>query len=65
MTKPKPNPEDTTPAPRKKGGVTYHGSIPDDDPRYQGGWNFLSGKESGAAVEQESRTPRRTEAAGC
>jgi len=40
-----PKPDITTPAPRKKGGsVTYLGSIPDNDPRYQSGWNFLMGK---------------------
>ncbi len=26
------------------GGVTYHGFLPDTDPIYQGGWNFLNGK---------------------
>jgi hypothetical protein len=57
MTKTPPNPHDQVdrtaeqtgegaiiaPAP-KKGGVTYHGTLPDDDPIYKGGWNFLSGK---------------------
>jgi hypothetical protein len=29
----------------RRGGVTWHGFIPDDDPRYQNaGWNYLSGK---------------------
>jgi hypothetical protein len=26
------------------GGATWHGFIPETDPRYQSGWNFLSGK---------------------
>jgi hypothetical protein len=25
-------------------GVTFHGFVPDTDPRYSSGWNFLSGK---------------------
>jgi hypothetical protein len=45
MTEPKKPTEDRKPAPpRKKGGVVYHGIVPDDDPIYKGGWNFLSGK---------------------
>jgi|NGEPerStandDraft_6_1074524.scaffolds.fasta_scaffold556811_2 hypothetical protein len=45
MTEPKKPTEDRKPAPRrKKGGLTYRGSLPDTDPIYQGGWNFLSGK---------------------
>jgi hypothetical protein len=45
MTEPKKPTEDRKPAPpRKKGGATYHGSLPDDDPIYKGGWNFLAGK---------------------
>jgi hypothetical protein len=30
--------------PRQKGRVTYHGFVPDTDPRYGSGWNFLTGK---------------------
>jgi hypothetical protein len=25
-------------------GATYHGFVPDTDPRYNSGWNYLSGK---------------------
>ena len=25
-------------------GATFHGFVPDTDPRYNGGWNYLSGK---------------------
>jgi len=27
-----------------KGQVTYKGSVPETDPRYNSGWNYLSGK---------------------
>jgi hypothetical protein len=30
--------------PKQKGRVTYHGFVPDTDPRYGSGWNFLAGK---------------------
>jgi hypothetical protein len=30
--------------PKQKGRVTYHGPVPETDPRYRSGWNFLSGK---------------------
>jgi hypothetical protein len=30
--------------PKPKGRLIYHGSVPDTDPRYKGGWNYLSGK---------------------
>jgi hypothetical protein len=26
------------------GGATYHGFVPDTDPRYSSGWNYLSPK---------------------
>jgi hypothetical protein len=28
-----------------KGGATWHGFVPDTDPRYSSGWNFLAGKD--------------------
>jgi hypothetical protein len=34
-------PKDIT---QPKGRVTYHGFVPDTDPRYGSGWNFLAGK---------------------
>jgi hypothetical protein len=30
--------------PKQKGGATYHGFVPETDPRYSSGWNFLAGK---------------------
>jgi len=32
------------PPTQPKGGATFHGFVPDTDPRYNGGWNYLSGK---------------------
>jgi hypothetical protein len=26
---------------KRKPGATYHGSLPDTDPIYKGGWNFI------------------------
>jgi hypothetical protein len=33
-----------TPSDKPKGRVIYKGSVPDTDPRYKSGWNYLSGK---------------------
>jgi hypothetical protein len=30
--------------PKQKGRFTYHGFVPVTDPRYNSGWNYLSGK---------------------
>ena len=30
--------------PKQKGRATYHGFVPDTDPRYSSGWNYLSPK---------------------
>jgi hypothetical protein len=30
--------------PKQKAGATWHGFVPDTDPRYSSGWNYLSGK---------------------
>jgi hypothetical protein len=35
------------------GGVTYHGYVPDTDPRYKSGWNFLSGKNLSPPSEEK------------
>jgi hypothetical protein len=32
------------PPTQPKGRVIYKGSVPDTDPRYDSGWNYLSGK---------------------
>jgi hypothetical protein len=32
------------PPTQPKGRVIYKGSVPDTDPRYASGWNYLSGK---------------------
>jgi len=29
---------------KPKGRLIYHGFVPDADPRYGSGWNFLAGK---------------------
>jgi hypothetical protein len=34
---------DVTDTGKRKGKVTYHGTLPDTDPIYKGGWNFLAG----------------------
>jgi hypothetical protein len=28
-----------------QGSLTFHGFVPDTDPRYASGWNYLSGKK--------------------
>jgi len=38
--------------PKQKGRATYHGFVPDTDPRYSSGWNFLIG---------ENMTPKPSE----
>ena len=43
----------------KKVGITYHGSVPATDPRYQSGWNFLSGKNLNPQSAGKSREPSR------
>jgi hypothetical protein len=54
------------PAPKRRGGATYHGMVPDDDPIYQnGGWNFVlgrnlnlrAGKAPTSAAEPAATTP--------
>jgi len=36
--------KETKPPTKPKGRVIYEGSVPDTDPRYGSGWNYLSGK---------------------
>jgi hypothetical protein len=40
----------------RKGGATWKGFIPDTDPMYKSGWNFLSGKN----LNQRSTEPSST-----
>jgi hypothetical protein len=40
----------------KPAGATYHGFVDDTDPRYQSGYNFLSGKN----LNPQSATPSTT-----
>jgi len=65
ISRPKPDPAEPpleAPGPKtRRGGATYRGSVPATDPRYQSGWNFLSGKNlnqpSGkASTETETET---------
>jgi hypothetical protein len=37
-----------------KGRLIYHGSVPDTDPRYSSGWNFLSGKNLNQPSNEKS-----------
>jgi hypothetical protein len=49
-------------------GATFHGFVPDTDPRYNGGWNYLSGKnlnlppppEQQASTEQQPEQSSKT-----
>jgi hypothetical protein len=45
------------------GGTIYLGLVPDDDPIYRGGWNFLTGKnlkpKSSRPSETSSQAPTR------
>jgi hypothetical protein len=34
----------TTGPKTRPAGATYHGFVPDTDPRYNSGWNYLSAK---------------------
>ena len=41
----------------RRGGITYRGSVPATDPRYQSGWNFLSGKNLSPPSPKPSPKP--------
>jgi hypothetical protein len=47
--------------PIKLGKLTYHGFVPDTDPRYNSGWNFLSGKNLNPRSKTPSSTPEAEE----
>ena len=42
---------------KKEGSVTYQGPVPDDDPMYQGGWNFLLGSNLKQPPEEKPKSP--------
>jgi len=51
-----------------KTGITWKGFVPDTDPSYTGGWNYLIGKNlnphSGKASKKEQAKPEQEAAAG-
>ena len=51
----------TTGQKTRRVGATYRGSVPDTDPLYQGGWNFILGRnlnlQSGEASTDTSPPP--------
>ena len=44
----------TTEPKKKKAGATWGGFLPDTDPIYQGGWNFLTGANLNPALPPPS-----------
>jgi hypothetical protein len=52
----------------RKGRVIWHGFVPDTDPRYQSGWNYLCGKNlnphSADEPQEEAAPPVETEKRG-
>jgi hypothetical protein len=38
----------------RRGGATFHGFVPENDPRYQSGWNYLSGKNLNLPSKEKS-----------
>jgi hypothetical protein len=57
---PKDRPPQPTSSKRPAGKATYHGSVPASDPRYQSGWNFLSGKNLAQLRGGEPTSPIET-----
>jgi hypothetical protein len=47
----------TTGKPIRQGRITWHGFVPDTDPRYKSGWNFLSSKHLNPRSPQQSEKP--------
>jgi hypothetical protein len=47
----------------RKGGVTWHGFVPDTDLRYRSGWNYLSGKNLNPHLNERSADKALEEAA--
>jgi hypothetical protein len=58
-SKPEKKPIATPDKPIKWGGLTHHGFLPVTDPRYQSGWNFLSGKFLNPRSEKPSNEPAK------
>ena len=50
----------TTGKPTREAEVIYKGSVPATDPRYGGGWNYLSGKN----LNPHSARPSREQGKG-
>jgi len=44
-----------------KAGITWKGFVPDTDPRYKGGWNYLSGKNLNPHSEKASKEQAKPE----
>jgi hypothetical protein len=45
----------------KQAKIIWHGFVPDTDPRYSGGWNFISGKNLNEARQCAARPSRMAE----
>jgi hypothetical protein len=47
----------------KKTGVIWKGWVPDTDPRYKSGWNYLSGKNLSqpSGTKSQEATPQNKE----
>jgi len=61
---PNDKPDDTAPEkkPKLQGRVTFHGFVPDTDPRYKSGWNYLSGKNLHPHLKEKSAEEAQEEA---
>jgi hypothetical protein len=46
----------------RQGGAIYHGFVPDTDPRYKSGWNYLSGKNLNPHLKKKSADEAQEEA---
>ena len=47
----------------RQGRAIYHGFVPDTDPRYKSGWNYLSGKNLNPHLKERSADEAQEEAA--
>jgi hypothetical protein len=45
-----------------QGGATWHGCVPDTDPRYKSGWNYLCGKNLNQHFKERSADAAQGEA---
>ena len=46
----------------RQGGTTWHGFVPDTDPRYKSGWNYLSGKNLNPHLKERLEDEAQEEA---